>query len=64
MFIIFVISCIYRVLKVSEQVGCELAELAMVTMEAVGNEIKVDRICKAASEWLSVQVSHQGCWYY
>lgn len=41
-----------------KNVEVEVAELAMVTMEAFGKGMAVDKLCKAASEKTSLQV----CW--
>lgn len=39
-----------------KNVEMEVAELAMITMEAFGKGMAVDRLCKAASEKMSLQV--------
>ena len=44
-------------MKVAKHVEVEVAELAMVTMEAFGKGIKVDRLCRSASEKMSLKVS-------
>ena len=44
-------------MKVAKHVEVEVAELAMVSMEAFGKGIKVDRLCKSASGKMSLKVS-------
>lgn len=45
-----------RLVKVFKNVEVEVAELAMVTMEAFGKGIAVDRLCRTASEKMSLMV--------
>lgn len=47
---------VFRIVKVYKNVEVEVAELAMVTMEAFGKGMAVDKLCKAASEKTSLQV--------
>uniref|UniRef100_K1Q047 Uncharacterized protein n=1 Tax=Magallana gigas TaxID=29159 RepID=K1Q047_MAGGI len=44
-----------KIVKVYKNVEVEVAELAMVTMEAFGKGMAVDKLCKAASEKTSLQ---------
>ena len=44
-------------MKVDKHVEVEVVELAMVTMEAFGKGIKVDILCRSASEKMSLKVS-------
>lgn len=46
----------FRLVKVFKNVEVEVAELAMVTMEAFGKGIAVDRLCRTASEKMSLTV--------
>lgn len=46
----------FRLVKVFKNVEVEVAELAMVTMEAFARGVAVDRLCRTASEKMSLTV--------